>query len=260
MATGSYIVRLGVKDDEVVRRALTNLGNDGEKALRRLDRAARVPAGGFNVLKGATRQLDSQLAGLSARTGSLSGVFAALGPAGIAAGAAVGGAMLGLGAAMDRARTAIDKLDKLDDTAIKLGVTAEGLQALRFAFQQNGVAAEITDAAIEKLNDCIGQMANLGDKAPQTVRRAFAQLGIEVRDTYGPGQDRRGGAGRDGRRHRRGRQPGRAGAARPRPDGPRRRRAPAAAAAGHAQPQRDEGRRARPRRRHRRASGQERVG
>ncbi len=185
MTDRSLAIRLAVIDGGKVKAELRDVGETGSRSLHRIEQASQPASRALLALNGVTGEVGRSLDGLSSRTGALAGVFRALGPAGVAAGAAVGAAVLGIGAAMDRARTAIDRLDKLDDIATKLGVAAEGLQALRFAFQNNGVAAEVTDAAIEKLNDCIGQMANLGDKAPQTVRRAFAQLGVEVRDTSG---------------------------------------------------------------------------
>lgn len=184
-ATGSFVVRLGVRDADVVRRALEGLGNDGERALRRLDRAARVPAAGFNVLKAATGEVNDALAGLAQRSGSTGNVLAALGSKGTVAAAAIGAAVIGIGAAMARTRQALESLDALDDTAVKLGVTAEGLQALRFAFGQTGAEAETVDAALEKLGQSIGKVAALGEAAPEGLRGAFSRLGVEVRDAEG---------------------------------------------------------------------------
>jgi lambda family phage tail tape measure protein len=184
-ATGSFVVRLGVRDADVVRRALEGLGNDGERALRRLDRAARVPAAGFNVLKAATGEVNDALAGLAQRSGSTGNVLAALGSKGTVAAAAIGAAVIGIGAAMARSRQALESLDRLDDTAVKLGVTAEGLQALRFAFGQTGAEADAVDAALEKLGQSIGQMASEGEDAPEALRSAFSRLGVEVRDAEG---------------------------------------------------------------------------
>ena len=41
MATRPFTLRLGVKDAEVARKALRNLGTEGKSALRKLERAAK---------------------------------------------------------------------------------------------------------------------------------------------------------------------------------------------------------------------------
>lgn len=144
-----------------------------------------MPAAGFNVLRAATGEVNDALAGLAQRSGSTGNVLAALGSKGTVAAAAIGAAVIGIGAAMGRTRQALESLDALDDTAVKLGVTAEGLQALRFAFGQTGAEADTVDAALEKLGQSIGKVAALGEAAPEGLRRAFARLGVEVRDAQG---------------------------------------------------------------------------
>jgi hypothetical protein len=93
-------------------------------------------------------------------------------------GLAAGAAMAGLGVAVVKITSDIDKLAK---TAKSANVGVETFQAWEFAANQSGVATEQFRAALTRANTAIGQAA----AGTGPAARAFADLGISVRDVSG---------------------------------------------------------------------------
>ena len=85
MATRSstFSIRLSVKDQAAASRALKNLGADGDKALTRVEKAARRNSAEFKRLKRSQRELTTGMQGLTRSLGPVGGALSALGPAGI---------------------------------------------------------------------------------------------------------------------------------------------------------------------------------
>lgn len=97
----------------------------------------------------------------------------AIGRAGTAAFAAFGGA-----AVLRTVKRTVDAVAAIGDTADRVNVAAEALQAYRFALEENGGQARQMDDSLQRLNRRLGLAA---DGAGPAVR-AFERLGIEVRD------------------------------------------------------------------------------
>ena len=93
---GKIEVRFTVANAEVVRQALANLGKDGEKALKQFDASAQPANKSMLALSDIVEQIKGKAAGLAAEGGSTASVLMKWGPAGIAAGAALGGVDLAL--------------------------------------------------------------------------------------------------------------------------------------------------------------------
>lgn len=99
-----------------------------------------------------------------------------LGRAGGAALAAVGGT-----AVVRQINATVQAVAALGDTADRVNVSAEALQAYRFALEENGGEARQMDDSLQRLNRRLGLAA---DGAGPAVS-AFRQLGVEVRDANG---------------------------------------------------------------------------
>lgn len=70
---------------------------------------------------------------------------------------------------------------EIGDLSSRLGVTAEFLQKMQYASEQNGSSAEQASKALEKLSRSIGE-ADIGSKLYVDT---FAQLGVAIRDSSG---------------------------------------------------------------------------
>lgn len=123
------------------------------------------------AIASAQRGLQS----LSSSAAGLKNSFSFLGAGGGLVGL-IGGA--GLTATV---KTAIDGLDALNDSAERLGITAEDLSALNFAGKLNGVAADEMAEALKKLSVKMKEAADGGKEAGAL----FDALGIKVTDSTG---------------------------------------------------------------------------
>ena len=129
MAQQNVIVRLSLKDQDVVRRGLEQLGADGEKALKRIEAASRQPSAGLKALGAASDELRGSMGALTVASASSARRLSALGPAGLAAAAGIGAVAIAILKAMDAARQSIDYFSRLNDAAERIGMNVEGFQA-----------------------------------------------------------------------------------------------------------------------------------
>ena len=74
-----------------------------------------------------------------------------------------------------------DFMDKLGKTASKLGIEVEFLQNMRFAAEQTGVKVEALDMGLQRFIRRAAEAASGTGEA----KRAFQQLGIELKDSNG---------------------------------------------------------------------------
>jgi hypothetical protein len=81
----------------------------------------------------------------------------------------------------DAVVASLDYASSLSETAQQLGVTVESLQQFRLLAEQNGIATETMDKALQKLTRSMGEAA-AGGKKQST---AFDELGISLRDASG---------------------------------------------------------------------------
>lgn len=173
--------RVSLQDGEVVRRALMTLGKDGQLALERLERASRPASKGLLAINAVTGQLQGAMAGFSSRLGAVGAGLGALGPAGLVAAAGVVAMTAALAKGIQMARDAIQALSELDNTASKLGVTAEQLQEFRFAAEQTGVSANTLDMAWQRFTRRLGE----AQQGTGELVNVLKQYDIAVKNTDG---------------------------------------------------------------------------
>src|SRR4051812_17246527 len=94
MPDAQVAVRFAVKDAELVRQALQNLGKDGEAALKRMDASAKPLPKGLTAVSDTVSDLKGRAAQLAASTGLAGTVLGGLGPIGIATAASLGAVYL----------------------------------------------------------------------------------------------------------------------------------------------------------------------
>ena len=75
----------------------------------------------------------------------------------------------------------LQSVSDLANTSDRLGLTAERLQELRFAAEQNGIASNTLDLAMQRLTRRLGEAAQGGGELAGTLR----QYGVAVRDAQG---------------------------------------------------------------------------
>ncbi len=158
-AKHTYAVRLAVEGGNKIKAELVNVGESGERSLKKIERAGGKASLGLSSLGERARMLTT---GMRALGGALVGA------------AAVGG----LATLIDRSISAADAIGK---TADKLSVGIEALQELRFAAQLAGVQQQTLDMGLQRFTRRVAEAA----KGTGEAKQALTDMGIALRDQHG---------------------------------------------------------------------------
>ena len=88
---------------------------------------------------------------------------------------------LTIGAFVQFTKSSLDAASALEDTAERLGLTTEGLQTLRFAAEQSGMATEGFEMAMQRFTRRLAE-AGMGTGV---LKETFKQLGLEIENSNG---------------------------------------------------------------------------
>ncbi|MEO5338858.1 MAG: hypothetical protein H7841_18545, partial [Magnetospirillum sp. WYHS-4] len=139
MSDRTLAIRLAVKDGEVVRRALMQLGEDGAKALARIEQASKPASKGLLAINEVTSAARVHLEGFAGHLGGVGSAMLRLGPAGLAAGTALGGLAAAMGQGLHEMETAQQSLLRLEAvlkaTGHASGLTGQELNDLADAME-----------------------------------------------------------------------------------------------------------------------------
>ena len=147
MATKSVSIRLSLQDGETVRRSLIQLGNDGQKALARIEGAAQPASKSLLAMNAASQDIQGGMAGFASRLGPIGSVMMALGPAGLAAGAAIGF----FGKAMVESTIKVESLEARLKGLVGAAALTETTSYLYTQAQKTGTALETVVGAYSRL-------------------------------------------------------------------------------------------------------------
>lgn len=150
MADAQVAVRFAVKDAEVVRQALQNLGKDGEEALKRFDAAGKPVPKGLTAISDTVGELKGRASQLAGSTGLVGTALLGLGPIGLATAAALGAVYLAFDKISSGAKAAGQYSRDVRDFGNATNFTTTEVQALSDVFQQNGISAEKSRSGLEK--------------------------------------------------------------------------------------------------------------
>jgi hypothetical protein len=129
----------------------------------------------------ALQELSTISQGLSGNLGTVGGIMARMGPAGLAIAATIGGAALAFGVAASASLQLAEDMGKLADTAETIGITVEQLRALQLAAGEVGVSSEQLDTNLTKFTSVLGQVRDGSQSAYDSFNRLGAGLGDSVR-------------------------------------------------------------------------------
>jgi X-X-X-Leu-X-X-Gly heptad repeat protein len=149
---GNVAVRFSVQDQEAVRKALEQLGRDGDSALRKIDAAGKPVARTMGSVSEIMGDLRTRATATASSLGPVGTILTSLGPAGLAAGAAIGVTVAGLFKLADGANQLADKAGRIRDFGQQVGLTVAQVQALEIAGSDVGLKAEKIAAGLGKLS------------------------------------------------------------------------------------------------------------
>lgn len=170
--TNEVTMRLSVKGREELLKTMRDMGGEYAKAAKRIESGSKEANVAIKSVNTAAKEGQSALEGYAQRGGLVGRVLKDLGPAGLAAGAAIGGVTVALGAAMKVAREAVSAFDALGKSADTLQMTTDLLQGLKAAAADEGVAFAQVETAARSLT-----------KAHADLMRGTGQLYGSLKDT-----------------------------------------------------------------------------
>lgn len=175
-------IRVSLKDADAVKKGLKSLGDEGQRALTRIEKSTTPASRGLQAVNAVSSDLKRGFEASAAGAGALGAGMIAMGPAGLLAAASVGALVLSLGALKRSTEESLASLDALDDAANTSDFGVERLQKLRFSAEQSGVTVRELEEGLRRMTRRVGLFAADGG-GPAAA--AFKQLGISVTDTQG---------------------------------------------------------------------------
>ena len=149
MAERNLSIRLSVVDGGKVKAELAEIGEKGERSLKKIEAASTPASSGLKLLSSAANDAKFQLQAATDRLGMLGSVLGKLGPAGLIAGAGIAALGVGITALVMPVARVGDEFFKLSQ---KTGVSVEALTALDYVAKLSDVSTEGLTKALQKLS------------------------------------------------------------------------------------------------------------
>jgi lambda family phage tail tape measure protein len=178
MAERNLSIRLSVVDGGKVKAELSEIGEKGERSLKKIEVAATPASGGLKLLSSAANDAQFQLEAATERLGLLGSVLGKLGPAGLIAGASIAALGVGITALVMPVARVGDEFFKLSQ---KTGVSVEALTALDYAAKLSDVTTEGLTKALQKLSVAMFDTQVNGDEGSAALKA----LGVSATDAHG---------------------------------------------------------------------------
>lgn len=178
MAERNLSIRLAVIDGGKVKAELADVGEAGERSLKKIESASQPASAGLKLLSSAANDAKFQLQAATDRLGMLGSVLGKLGPAGLIAGASIAALGVGMTALVMPVARVGDEFFKLSQ---KTGVSVEALTALDYAAKLSDVTTEGLTKALQKLSVAMFDTQVNG----QEGSAALKALGVSATDAHG---------------------------------------------------------------------------
>ena len=178
MAERNLSIRLSVVDGGKVKAELSEIGEKGERSLKKIEAAATPAYSGLKLLSSAANDAKFQLQAATDRLGMLGSVLGKLGPAGLIAGASIAALGVGITALVMPVARVGDEFFKLSQ---KTGVSVEALTALDYAAKLSDVTTEGLTKALQKLSVAMFDTQVNGEEGSAALKA----LGVSATDAHG---------------------------------------------------------------------------
>ncbi len=178
MAERNLSIRLSVVDGGKVKAELSEIGEKGERSLKKIESAATPASSGLKLLSSAANDAKFQLEAATERLGLMGSVLGKLGPAGLIAGASIAALGVGITALVMPVARVGDEFFKLSQ---KTGVSVEALTALDYAAKLSDVTTEGLTKALQKLSVAMFDTQVNGEEGSAALKA----LGVSATDVHG---------------------------------------------------------------------------
>jgi lambda family phage tail tape measure protein len=178
MAERNLSIRLSVVDGGKVKAELSEIGEKGERSLKKIEAAATPASSGLKLLSSAANDAKFQLQAATDRLGMLGSILGKLGPAGLIAGAGLAAVGVGITAmVLPVANTA----DELANLAQKTGVSVEALSALTYVAQMSDTDLQGLVKGLQRLSVAMFDTQVQGEESSAALKA----LGVSAVDASG---------------------------------------------------------------------------
>lgn len=178
MAERNLSIRLSVVDGGKVKAELSEIGEKGERSLKKIEAASTPASSGLKLLSSAANDAKYQLQVATDRLGLLGSVLGKLGPAGLIAGAGIAAVGVGITAlVLPVANTA----DELSNLAQKTGVSVEALSALTYVAQMSDTDLQGLVKGLQRLSVAMFDTQVQGEEGSAALKA----LGVSAVDASG---------------------------------------------------------------------------
>ncbi|RKQ68941.1 hypothetical protein DES40_1717 [Litorimonas taeanensis] len=174
--SGKIVIELTSTGGERLRKDLIALGPAGETALKRLDRATKQTAPGFNFLDSSVKELEGSLDGLQSQAGPLGRILGGLGPAGKFAAVGIGAVAVAGASALRVALDAAKAFDQMAKSADDLGLGTDSFQALKAASAQASVEFGQTEAALRQFTRAAAEASTGRGELSEKLKNSHPEL------------------------------------------------------------------------------------
>ncbi|WP_434517195.1 phage tail tape measure C-terminal domain-containing protein (plasmid) [Dechloromonas sp. ARDL1] len=178
MAERNLSIRLSVVDGGKVKAELSEIGEKGERSLKKIEAASTPASSGLKLLSSAANDAKFQLQAATDRLGMLGAVLGKLGPAGLIAGASIAALGVGITALVMPVARVGDEFFKLSQ---KTGVSVEALTALDYAAKLSDVSTEGLTKGLQRLSVALFDSRFEGAEGS----KALQALGVAAIDVHG---------------------------------------------------------------------------
>jgi lambda family phage tail tape measure protein len=178
MAERNLSIRLSVIDGGKVKAELSEIGEKGERSLKKIEAAATPASSSLKLLSSAANDAKFHLQAATDRLGMLGSVLGKLGPAGLLAGASIAALGVSITALVMPVARVGDEFFKLSQ---KTGVSVEALTALDYAAKLSDVSTEGMTKALQKLSVAMFDTQINGVEGSAALRA----LGVSATDVNG---------------------------------------------------------------------------
>jgi lambda family phage tail tape measure protein len=178
MAERNLSIRLAVIDGGKVKAELADVGEAGERSLKKIESASQPASAGLNLLSKAANDAFVRMEDATSRLGMLGSVLGRLGPAGLIVGASVAAVGYGMHQLVVPVAEVGEELNKLSQ---KTAVSVEALSALLYASELSDVSAESLTKALKFLSTAMFDAKVKGGEGSAALK-AF---GVSALDAQG---------------------------------------------------------------------------
>lgn len=178
MAERNLSIRLAVIDGGKVKAELADVGEAGERSLKKIESASQPASAGLNLLSKAANDAFVRMEDATSRLGMLGSVLGRLGPAGLIVGASVAAVGYGMHQLVAPVAEVGEELNKLSQ---KTAVSVEALSALLYASELSDVSAESLTKALKFLSTAMFDAKVKGGEGSAALK-AF---GVSALDAQG---------------------------------------------------------------------------